>query len=113
MVPESRVALPTVSRRLWTTQALALHALLAVVLVSFGWLGFWQLQRFEERARGPVVEKPGPAVALADVMAPGAELSEAGVGRLVEVRGEYVPGAQLLLPDRELDGRQGFWLLAP
>src|SRR3954452_20335784 len=109
MVPEARVALPIVSRRLWTTQALALHALLAVVLVTFGWLGFWQLQRFEERARGPVVERPGPAVALRDVVTAGQELPEAGLGRLVEIHGQYVPGAQLLLPDRELDGRQGFW----
>src|SRR3954453_3298580 len=105
MVPEARVALPIVSRRLWTTQALALHALLAVVLVSFGWLGLWQLQRFEERSRGPVAAPPGPAAALADVVAPGQEPSAAGVGRLVVTRGEYLPGAQLLLPERELGGR--------
>src|SRR3954453_20893636 len=107
MVPEARVALPIVSRRLWTTQALALHAALAVVLVSFGWLGYWQLQRFEERARGPVAEGPGPPVALADVVRPGEELKESGLGRLVELEGEYLPGAQLLLPERELEGRQG------
>ncbi|NHC46810.1 SURF1 family protein [Motilibacter aurantiacus] len=102
------------SRRLWTTSALVLHALLAVVLVAFGWLGSWQLERFLDKARGTVVVRDDPAVPLTALARPGQEeVSESALGRLVTVEGEYLPGGQLLLPDRELRGRQGYWLLAP
>ncbi|NHC15361.1 SURF1 family protein [Motilibacter deserti] len=102
------------SRRLWTTSALPLHVLLVAVLVVFGWLGWWQLERFQDKARGSVVVRDDPAVPLSALAGPSEEeVSADALGRLVTVEGEYLPGDQLLLPDRELQGRKGYWLLAP
>ncbi len=92
---------------------LAWHLLLVVVLVSFGWLGRWQLSTFEARsslATSHARPAAGP-VALDVVTRPGGRLARADVGRRVQVSGTYDPARTLLVPGRRKPGGTGSGLL--
>lgn len=83
----------------------AWHLALAAVLVAFGWLGWWQLASFEAAAPGP---RAAPAVAELDgVTSPGGRLDVPDVGRRVRAEGRWEAAGQVLVPDRERDGRVG------
>lgn len=99
-------------RFLLTPRWLAGHVIVAVVVASCVALGFWQLDRHEERAaRNARTEErlAAPPVDLADVDASAGELAY----RRVRVRGRYVTDAQLLLTPRSWNGRSGHHLLTP
>ncbi|RKS79964.1 cytochrome oxidase assembly protein ShyY1 [Motilibacter peucedani] len=100
-------------RNLWTTRLLPLHLGLVAALLACGWLGQWQYSRFTEGRRGEVVVRSGPALDLRTVLQPARNPPARATGQPVVLHGRYLPGGQLLLPDRALDGRRGFWLLAP
>ncbi|MER5641680.1 SURF1 family protein [Kitasatospora sp. NPDC002227] len=90
-------------------------ALLAIA-VCLG-LGSWQLSRFEDRAsnhRTAATADPGAAAPLDSVLTPARPtVGTDTVGRAVTVTGSYDPAHQLLVPDRRLDGRQGYYVLTP
>ncbi|MFE0462612.1 SURF1 family protein [Kitasatospora sp. NPDC058965] len=82
------------------------------------WLGSWQLGRFEARVgshhTGAKAAPGGAPVALDSVLAgPGAVVSTVTVGRPVTVTGSYDPAHQLLVPERTVDGRSGYYVLTP
>lgn len=81
---------------------LAWHLLLVVVLVSFGWLGRWQLGAFEHKDgdRRPVAGVAG----LDRLSDPGGRLADGDVGRRVRAEGRYDERRTLLVPGRSRPG---------
>jgi cytochrome oxidase assembly protein ShyY1 len=76
--------------------------------------GSWQLSRFEDqvaahREQQDAAEVTGPARPLARLLPPTTET----VGEVATVTGRFDAGEQLLVPDRELDGERGFYVLTP
>jgi cytochrome oxidase assembly protein ShyY1 len=88
----------------------AWHLALVAVLVSFGWLGWWQLQSFERPATPAT---PAGVVELERVADPGGRLGAGDVGRRVRAEGTWDAARQLLVPGRELDGRLGSLVVTP
>lgn len=90
-----------------------LFAVLAIPVCLF--MGSWQLSRFEARveshqqqektAAGAAHAKPRPLSGLLPV---DAETS----GRMAEATGRYDTGHPLLVPDRALEGKRGFYVLS-
>jgi cytochrome oxidase assembly protein ShyY1 len=94
---------------------LAWHLLLVVVLVSFGWLGRWQLSSFERK--DTAVPQHHAAVALDRLSRPGGRLDAGVVGRRVVAHGRYDGAQTLLVPARERPGTEagptGFLVVTP
>ena len=93
---------------------LALLGLVLVVGVVFLQLGRWQLGVAEGKAvKEAVTEaRAQQPVALSTVLAPHEAFPGELSARPVTVTGQYTDG-QLLVPDRRLDGRTGWWVLTP
>ena len=98
-------------RPLW----LLSHAFALVLVVLFVSLGFWQLDRHDQRAeRNRTVESRSaqPPEAVGELLA-----GDGPVGDLRDRRataeGRYVPGAELLIDNRSFDGLPGAWIVAP
>lgn len=89
----------------------AWHLLLVAVLVSFGWLGWWQLQGFEATS-APSTSRAG-VVVVDELTLPGGRLGVDGPGRRVLADGVWLAEDQLLVPGRELDGRTGSLVVTP
>ncbi|MFF3740869.1 SURF1 family protein [Streptomyces sp. NPDC002566] len=84
--------------------------LLAIPFCVF--MGSWQLSRFESRVDDQRTAEAQVASARKEAPRPLAEMlpvDKATSGKRVTATGRY--GEQLLVPDRELDGRQGFYVL--
>ncbi len=92
---------------------LAWHLLLVGVLVSFGWLGAWQLSAFEDK--GAAAPPSGVLVPLDRLATPGGRLDSGDLGRRVHAQGRYDAGRTLLVPGREHPGggRSGFLVVSP
>lgn len=84
--------------------------LLAIPFCVF--MGSWQLSRFEARVDDQRTAEAQADSARTETPRPLAEMlpvDKATYGKRVTASGRY--GEQLLVPDRELDGRQGFYVL--
>ncbi|MFR9798606.1 SURF1 family protein [Streptomyces sp. MS06] len=84
--------------------------LLAIPFCVF--MGSWQLSRFEARMNEHREAKAQAAANETEAARPLAELlpvDKRTSGKQATATGRY--GAQLLVPDRELDGRRGFYVL--
>ncbi|WP_369272499.1 SURF1 family protein [Streptomyces sp. R11] len=84
--------------------------LLAIPFCVF--MGSWQLSRFEARVEDHRSAGEQAAENKQEAARPLAELlpvDKATVGKQVTASGRY--GKQLLVPDRELDGKQGYYVL--
>ncbi|MFP5335817.1 MAG: SURF1 family protein [Actinomycetes bacterium] len=93
-------------------------ALLVVALAAatlFAALGDWQLARSRDEASEEArAQAEGQALApLDEVLAPAEPVEGQDVRRLVEATGTLDADRLLVVPDRELDGEPGRWLLAP
>ncbi|MFD9128159.1 SURF1 family protein [Kitasatospora sp. NPDC059571] len=108
-------------RFLLTPRWIAACAVGVAAIVVCLLLGSWQLGRFEDRvathretaaaASGAVV---APAAPLTDVLtAARPEVGLDTVGRQVTATGRYDTAHQLLVPDRALNGRAGYYVLTP
>lgn len=107
-----------VYRFLLTPRWLAGGLLALVAIAVCLWLGSWQLGRFESRVSAQQatgrLSAPARAVPLASVLTATRPQVEAdGVGRAVSVTGAYDPAHQLLVPDRTVGDRQGYYVLTP
>lgn len=100
-------------RFLLTPKWLAGHVLVATVVVTFVLLGFWQLDRHEQRtSRNALVAErmDAPEAELHDLTGvPPDDLAY----RRVEVSGRYVPGEEVLLTPRSWSGQPGHHVLTP
>ena len=98
-------------RRLLSPRWLAIHLLTLVLVVSFGWLGHWQLDRADSfRQSADATAEPAP-VPIASVTQVQGSVAADAVGRLVTVAGTFDPAHAYLVPGRAQDGKQGLWVL--
>ena len=87
------------------------HLLVVAVLVSFVWLGFWQLRRHDERAAHNdrvAAQLEAPPIPLGEVLAEGGDAAY----RRVTATGEYRPDDEVLLSPRshaDVPGRYSAW----
>ncbi len=105
-------------RFLLTPRWLGITALALLAIPFCVFMGTWQLGRFEARvAAHRAAEKapaPGtaPAVPLDRVFPrPSSQVDQDTVGRVVRATGRFDPAHQLLVPDRYLGSRDGFYVL--
>jgi cytochrome oxidase assembly protein ShyY1 len=96
-----------------------LFALLAIPVCI--WLGVWQLGRFEQRTHAGE-QRSAAAIAAADRSVPLAPLLKgpdrqtviaSDVGREITFSGTYDTAHQLLVPQRTVDGKSGYYVLTP
>lgn len=91
-------------------------ALVIVAIVGFGLLSSWQWQRAEEERQAKnllIAETQRPPVPLAEALADPAGLeSGADLYRPIETTGRFVPESTVLVRQRPLDGRNGFWVVS-
>lgn len=99
------VSVGPVTRFVLQPRWLAWHLLLVVVLVSFGWLGRWQLGAFEHKRDAG--SAPRTTVALDRLSSPGGRLAADDVGRRVRTDGRYEQGRTVLVPGRTAAGEVG------
>jgi len=90
-------------------------ALLAVVLVATGVLGWWQLAAWRDAQAADLAARLDlRPVALGDVLGPDEALRSEDVGVPVTVVGRYAPAArQLLVGGRQQGDALGYWVLSP
>ncbi|WP_435111046.1 SURF1 family cytochrome oxidase biogenesis protein [Nocardiopsis synnemataformans] len=101
---------------LFSQRMLAFHALVLVLVPSFIWLGFWQLDRAGQRGAAVDLQQSN----LAADPVPVAELSRVGEDvdpderwRTVEATGTWDTEHELLLRNRDGSGGVGFHVLTP
>ena len=93
---------------------LGLFVVLVLVLVSFFWLGLWQLDVARDKGREEVVAAAaGAVVPIAEALGPHAPFPAGGAGRRVQATGRYAADGQFLVAPRRLDGRDGAWVVTP
>ncbi len=94
---------------------LVLLAVLLVLLYAFGRLGLWQLSlaKQEEGQQALQAQAAAPAVPLDGYLAPHSAFPRDGSGRAVSAEGVYVGADQFLVPQRYLQGREGYWVITP
>lgn len=94
---------------------LGLFVVLVAILVSFTWLGLWQLDVAKDRGRAEAVEQSAgrPVVGLTSVARPHEQFPADGSGQRVRATGSYAADGQVLVAPRRLDGRTGWWVVAP
>jgi cytochrome oxidase assembly protein ShyY1 len=99
-------------RQLLTPRWIAIDVATVLLVVTFGWLGHWQLDRAAEfHQSASSAAEPAP-VPIESVTQPQGALPGAAAGRLVVVAGEYDPVHSYLVPSRVVGGKSGFWLLS-
>ena len=95
--------------RYWGVHLVAIAAV-AVAAV----LGAWQYDAWQERRAAEAVDltrlEPIP---LDDAIGPDDPFPGDKVGQPVVIEGTWVPDATVLVSGRELDGREGYWVVTP
>ncbi|MGA5816830.1 SURF1 family protein [Kitasatospora sp. NPDC094028] len=106
-------------RFLLTPRWLSGTALAVAAVAVCVWLGSWQLGRFEDRASAheknkQAVTASGEARPIDSLLGQATpEVTTETVGKPVTVAGSYDGEHQLLVPNRVLDGKQGYYVLTP
>lgn len=92
---------------------LVLLAILIAILIAFTQLGLWQISRANsaDEQEDLATQEQLAAVPLASVTAPHAPFPQDGSNLPVEVSGAYEPALQFVVPNRVLDGKQGWWVV--
>ncbi|MBO1418895.1 SURF1 family protein [Streptomyces sp. FH025] len=106
-------------RFLLTPRWLGGTALAVAAVVVCVWLGSWQLGRFEDRVTThheteqslTASGETRPIDALLSPASP--QVTTETVGKPVSITGSYDTEHQLLVPNRVLDGKQGYYVLTP
>jgi cytochrome oxidase assembly protein ShyY1 len=108
------ISVSAVTRFVRQPRWLAWHLLLVVVLVSFTWLGRWQLDAFEHKAGHGVAAGDRRTAALDALSRPGGRLDEGDVGRRVTATGSYDPDGTRLVDGRDPQGGSGtgLWVVS-
>ncbi|WP_248963481.1 SURF1 family protein [Sphaerisporangium perillae] len=107
-------------RTLLSPRLVGLHLVTIAVLISFAFLGRWQLGVFEDSAKPHAILDPAP-VALTSLVRAGERVPVEAISRRVTARGIFDASRQLLVAERTptvesgggavKDG--GYWLLTP
>lgn len=88
------------------------HVLVAAVVCLFVGLGFWQLDRHDERRAHNALLEERMAADVGSLETLAGDWDRAAYRR-VQVTGTYETGEELLLSPRSLDGRPGHHVLTP
>lgn len=96
-----------VNRRTWL--AAALLAVMGVVFVS---LGNWQLNRADERREIAAMIEAGRRAAPVELTT-AVDATALEPWRSAQATGHWLPAYSVLLDNRNLDGKPGFWLATP
>ncbi|MFH8380257.1 SURF1 family protein [Kitasatospora sp. NPDC018058] len=106
-------------RFLLTPRWLGGTALAVAAVAVCVWLGSWQLGRFEDRVTThretkQALTASGDAKPIDALLTPaGPQVTTETVGKPVTVTGSYDTEHQLLVPNRVVDGKQGYYVLTP
>ncbi|MFJ6212249.1 SURF1 family protein [Streptomyces sp. NPDC092296] len=105
-------------RFLLTPRWIGLNAFALIAVLLCLWLGTWQLGRFEDRVdthrdTDRAAAAPVAAAPLATVLGSPAQVRTDTVGREVTAIGSYDAAHQLLVPQRSVDGKDGYYVLTP
>ncbi|GAA4959242.1 hypothetical protein GCM10023224_51490 [Streptomonospora halophila] len=103
-------------RILLSPRMLAFHALVALIVPSFIWLGFWQLHRWEDKSAAVALQEANMAAAPVPVdrlASPSEEVSAAEQWRRVTATGRYDAEHELLVRNRDGSGGVGLHVLTP
>ncbi len=94
---------------------LALLAVVIAIIVGFTMLGLWQMNvaRSSDEQDAATVALATPPVELTQVARPHTLLDASSSGRMVNASGRYDSTKQFLVGPRQLDGRQGWWVVTP
>lgn len=94
---------------------LALLVVAVLVVVAFVQLGRWQLGIAQDEALRETLDaaRAQGSVALGTVLEPHQPFPGEMSGRPVTVTGRYAADGEVLVPDRRLDGRGGYWVVSP
>jgi cytochrome oxidase assembly protein ShyY1 len=101
---------------LFSQRMLAFHALVLVLVPSFVWLGFWQLDRAGQRGAAVDLQQSNLAadpVPVAGLTRVGEDVDPDDRWRTVEATGTWDTGHELLLRNRDGSGGVGFHVLTP
>jgi cytochrome oxidase assembly protein ShyY1 len=107
-------------RTLFSPRLVGLHLVTIGVLISFIFLGRWQLGVFQDSGRAHAVLDPAP-VALSTLVRTGERVPVPAISRKVTVDGTFDASRQLLVAERAptvesgggADANSGYWLLTP
>jgi surfeit locus 1 family protein len=101
-------------RRFLTPTMLGAHLLALVCVGSAGWLGYWQLDAWQEQRRAESVDltrlDPEP---LESVMGPDDRFPGDKVGQPVIVAGTWVGDGTVYVSGRRYEGAEGYWVVTP
>ncbi|SNV19544.1 Uncharacterized conserved protein [Dermatophilus congolensis] len=94
---------------------LGLLLLVLLVVVSFTWLGFWQLDVAQAKQQREAAEyaRSQPYAPINSLLPPHHPLTQQLVGRKVTATGAYVPEHQLIVTPRLNNGQAGAWVMTP
>ena len=95
---------------LQTRRWVSFTLLVVVAITAFGFLSRWQWERAEEERSKKAAwsaQSTGPASSLADAIAQPTEWTP------VRTSGRYDDEGTVLVRQRPLDGRNGFWVVTP
>jgi cytochrome oxidase assembly protein ShyY1 len=103
---------------LLTPRWLALHAAVVAAVIGTLVLGSWQMQAYaeqdeRERVAAANLAADAPRQPLASAVPAGQALPVDAVSVPVQASGTYDPAGTLLLPGREADGVEGFYVVTP
>ena len=102
------------ARTLLSPRMLGLHLMAVVAVTAAVLLGLWQ---YDAWRTGRDLEARdlanADALPLDDVMTSDATFPADQVGRPVSFSGTWVPESTVLVSDRNLDGRSGWWVVTP
>ncbi|MFL1426453.1 MULTISPECIES: SURF1 family cytochrome oxidase biogenesis protein [unclassified Nocardiopsis] len=103
-------------RVLFSQRMLAFHALVLVIVPSFIWLGFWQLDRWEQRSASVELQQGNLAadpVSVAELTEVGGDVDPGDRWRSVTASGTWDAEHEILLRNRDGSGGVGFHVLTP
>ena len=105
---------PSVLRTLLSPRMLGLHLVGAVAVSAAVLLGLWQYDAWQTGRELEARDLAGAsALPLDDVMTADSTFPADQVGRPVSFAGVWVPESTVLVSDRALDGRTGWWVVTP
>ena len=102
-------------RRFLTPGLIGLHLFAIAAIVFCVIMGFWQTGIYDSRQEHERADKQSvPRVALAEIWTPDGPFLKTLNHRPVTVEGRFAPASeQVWVTGKELDGRDGAWLMAP
>ncbi len=108
--------LEDVLKVLFSSRMTAFHAMVVVLVPAFIWLGFWQLDRAEQRSAAVNLQRDNVAaepVSVDELTTVGGDVAPADRWRTVEATGTWDQEHELLLRNRDGSQGVGFHVLTP